>query len=144
MQIAWEMASTVFSHSRLAEERSSTRRAFSSAIAAWASTAETSVSSAFPSTPGRSLDRETARSEEHTSELQSPYDLVCRLLLEKKKKKRLLSNLLTLVNGHEIANRINLVNVQYLQYPHSLRTYTVYGIIAPILHICNYLDHTVQ
>src|SRR5207248_10078539 len=25
-------------------------------------------------------------SEEHTSELQSPYDLVCRLLLEKKKK----------------------------------------------------------
>src|SRR6266705_4282634 len=27
------------------------------------------------------------RSEEHTSELQSPYELVCRLLLEKKKKK---------------------------------------------------------
>src|SRR5437867_5033737 len=29
------------------------------------------------------------RSEEHTSELQSPYDLVCRLLLEKKKKKKI-------------------------------------------------------
>src|SRR5207248_11608029 len=28
--------------------------------------------------------RSKARSEEHTSELQSPYDLVCRLLLEKK------------------------------------------------------------
>src|SRR5207248_11011553 len=28
------------------------------------------------------------RSEEHTSELQSPYDLVCRLLLEKKKKNK--------------------------------------------------------
>src|SRR6266705_2572825 len=28
------------------------------------------------------------RSEEHTSELQSPYDLVCRLLLEKKKTKK--------------------------------------------------------
>src|SRR5207248_4724801 len=27
------------------------------------------------------------RSEEHTSELQSPYELVCRLLLEKKKKR---------------------------------------------------------
>src|SRR6266705_4124270 len=27
------------------------------------------------------------RSEEHTSELQSPYDHVCQLLLEKKKKK---------------------------------------------------------
>src|SRR5215469_17368657 len=30
---------------------------------------------------------DTARSEEHTSELQSRRDLVCRLLLEKKKKK---------------------------------------------------------
>src|SRR5437763_5583600 len=29
----------------------------------------------------------TVRSEEHTSELQSPMYLVCRLLLEKKKKK---------------------------------------------------------
>src|SRR5207248_9391281 len=28
--------------------------------------------------------RISRRSEEHTSELQSPYDLVCRLLLEKK------------------------------------------------------------
>src|SRR2546426_4139469 len=28
------------------------------------------------------------RSEEHTSELQSPCNLVCRLLLEKKKKER--------------------------------------------------------
>src|SRR2546426_3086583 len=30
----------------------------------------------------------TTRSEEHTSELQSPCNLVCRLLLEKKKKKK--------------------------------------------------------
>src|SRR6185436_20344675 len=30
----------------------------------------------------------TPRSEEHTSELQSPDHLVCRLLLEKKKKKK--------------------------------------------------------
>src|SRR5690606_41863927 len=30
----------------------------------------------------------TVRSEEHTSELQSRENLVCRLLLEKKKKKR--------------------------------------------------------
>src|SRR5256885_7888511 len=34
----------------------------------------------------RSRDRRP-RSEEHTSELQSPCNLVCRLLLEKKKKK---------------------------------------------------------
>src|SRR5574340_1766288 len=32
-------------------------------------------------------DAVAAQSEEHTSELQSPKDLVCRLLLEKKKKK---------------------------------------------------------
>src|SRR5256885_17212486 len=31
----------------------------------------------------------TQRSEEHTSELQSPCNLVCRLLLEKKKKKEI-------------------------------------------------------
>src|SRR5256885_3200946 len=34
--------------------------------------------------PGSERDR----SEEHTSELQSPCNLVCRLLLEKKKNKR--------------------------------------------------------
>src|SRR2546426_10714282 len=33
------------------------------------------------------LARRSLRSEEHTSELQSPCNLVCRLLLEKKKKK---------------------------------------------------------
>src|SRR5690349_24018034 len=32
------------------------------------------------------LEEEEIRSEEHTSELQSRRDLVCRLLLEKKKK----------------------------------------------------------
>src|SRR5699024_11637004 len=33
-------------------------------------------------------DENKERSEEHTSELQSRFDLVCRLLLEKKKKKQ--------------------------------------------------------
>src|SRR2546422_6531400 len=36
---------------------------------------------------GRAVDGPNARSEEHTSELQSRLHLVCRLLLEKKKKK---------------------------------------------------------
>src|SRR5438045_5168869 len=36
----------------------------------------------------RRLSREELRSEEHTSELQSLRHLVCRLLLEKKKKKK--------------------------------------------------------
>src|SRR5205807_9150116 len=37
-----------------------------------------------PPTPNSGFNN---RSEEHTSELQSPCNLVCRLLLEKKKKK---------------------------------------------------------
>src|SRR2546426_1341458 len=36
-------------------------------------------------------DGRVPRSEEHTSELQSPCNLVCRLLLEKKKRKAVLS-----------------------------------------------------
>src|SRR5690348_17783214 len=36
----------------------------------------------------RPQERQNLRSEEHTSELQSPVHLVCRLLLEKKKKKK--------------------------------------------------------
>src|SRR3989475_3587316 len=42
---------------------------------------ETKVRELFPRPPFRGL-----RSEEHTSELQSQSNLVCRLLLEKKKK----------------------------------------------------------
>src|SRR5438552_12397497 len=48
--------------------------------------------------PDGAVDRETMlghaaalRSEEHTSELQSPDHLVCRLLLEKKKNKKLIA-----------------------------------------------------
>src|SRR5256885_9442215 len=36
--------------------------------------------------PRAAADQHHARSEEHTSELQSPCNLVCRLLLEKKKE----------------------------------------------------------
>src|SRR3989441_5734513 len=42
--------------------------------------------------PGDLLHVPTDRSEEHTSELQSLAYLVCRLLLEKKKKKRMLQS----------------------------------------------------
>src|SRR6266850_2925786 len=42
----------------------------------------------FRSGPAMATIARTARSEEHTSELQSPCNLVCRLLLEKKKKKK--------------------------------------------------------
>src|SRR3989440_2781147 len=43
------------------------------------------------------------RSEEHTSELQSRSDLVCRLLLEKKKKK---------YNEHILTKRTNMTATQ--------------------------------
>src|SRR5256885_4074831 len=39
---------------------------------------------------GLSSALESGRSEEHTSELQSPCNLVCRLLLEKKKKRAII------------------------------------------------------
>src|SRR2546426_9383830 len=38
--------------------------------------------------PDRGRRHERRRSEEHTSELQSPCNLVCRLLLEKKKRQQ--------------------------------------------------------
>src|SRR5690606_41315357 len=41
-----------------------------------------------PTTPSESLSRSLDRSEEHTSELQSRENLVCRLLLEKKNQKQ--------------------------------------------------------
>src|SRR2546426_3284033 len=45
-------------------------------------------------------ERVQERSEEHTSELQSPCNLVCRLLLEKKKSKQTLVTFIT--NHHPI------------------------------------------
>src|SRR5690349_9978415 len=42
----------------------------------------------FMAETAKILNPEKKRSEEHTSELQSRRDLVCRLLLEKKKKKK--------------------------------------------------------
>src|SRR2546430_15691161 len=44
-------------------------------------------SSVRPATASGDAATATMRSEEHTSELQSQSNLVCRLLLEKKKKK---------------------------------------------------------
>src|SRR5256885_10301526 len=56
---------------------------FRSRWSAFAASARRRRAASFPCpAPGPSWDR----SEEHTSELQSPCNLVCRLLLEKKKK----------------------------------------------------------
>src|SRR2546428_3733448 len=49
-----------------------------------------------------------ARSEEHTSELQSRSDLVCRLLLEKKKKTQIAKRMLLRRRGVRVS-----LNVSY-------------------------------
>src|SRR2546430_11197022 len=59
-----------------------------SATAADVDHAVKSARAAFDSGPWRET---SARSEEHTSELQSQSNIVCRLLLEKKKKKKTIS-----------------------------------------------------
>src|SRR5437867_7662632 len=50
------------------------------------------------------LGRSVWRSEEHTSELQSPYDLVCRLLLEKKK-----THIYDLLSNNKLTSPIRLL-----------------------------------
>src|SRR3712207_8024452 len=52
--------------------------------APWCSRCSPASTSGGRSSPGRCSTRPLARSEEHTSELQSRQYLVCRLLLEKK------------------------------------------------------------
>src|SRR2546422_6714710 len=73
MQMAWLIASTVFSHSRFADDSSSTSRAFWSAMAPWASAAATSESS---------LDRKSTRL--NSSHGYISYAVFC---LKKKKNK---------------------------------------------------------
>src|SRR5258708_25120203 len=60
--------------------------------------------------PHSSGPMDTGRSEEHTSELQSPDHLVCRLLLEKKKKQ--LQNI-SMKSAHGGCSRRATVNVLY-------------------------------
>src|SRR5438132_9279547 len=69
------------------------------------------LSSAFSSSPA--VTSISPRSEEHTSELQSHSDLVCRLLLEKKKKK-------------QIQNKKSLQNRKQLRIAHALKTLSMY------------------
>src|SRR5437868_8921056 len=60
--------------------------------------------------PGAARSHTRVRSEEHTSELQSRFDLVCRLLLEKKKKKKkkdinMIKNIKTKSKNRDITRR---------------------------------------
>src|SRR3712207_9011073 len=56
----------------------------------------------------------TSRSEEHTSELQSRQYLVCRLLLEKKKKKTNTSYLINNINKIASIHLTTDINIAYL------------------------------
>src|SRR5207247_10084404 len=55
---------------------------------AWRCCAAMGACAATDASPSRRPASKVKRSEEHTSELQSRVDLVCRLLLEKKKKRK--------------------------------------------------------
>src|SRR5690348_18148430 len=75
-----------------------------------------------PPKPPAAGSAASARSEEHTSELQSPVHLVCRLLLEKKKKKKEpttnskntsikpkpIVDLTTIISNHPLPTPVNL------------------------------------
>src|SRR5262249_58505342 len=58
------------------------------------------------SAAGTALPRRRSRSEEHTSELQSLTNLVCRLLLEKKKKPSSTQTLHTRTRIHHERHRV--------------------------------------
>src|SRR5438270_8123087 len=78
-------SSTLFPYTTLF--RSSARRS-SSSIACWQRNKECADSPERKRSAPCAACGSPARSEEHTSELQSQSNLVCRLLLEKKKRSR--------------------------------------------------------
>src|SRR6266704_2792155 len=71
---------------------------------------------------------ELPRSEEHTSELQSRFDLVCRLLLEKKNKKLFLYLYL------KKKNKMIIINLQIINYK-LLYIYIYYSFYFLLIHI---------
>src|SRR2546430_8534838 len=78
--------STLFPYTTLFRSRGVSERVFVRTPAGW----KVAVTTAFPTpsaAPPATALLGATRSEEHTSELQSQSNLVCRLLLEKKKTK---------------------------------------------------------
>src|SRR2546430_7962036 len=67
----------------------------------------------------RVIDFTHDRSEEHTSELQSQSNLVCRLLLEKKKNKnRTHTDLLEQINNNDQLAQLNHLKILTQPYPY--------------------------
>src|SRR5256885_4371217 len=94
-----------------------------------ASSASASITTPFPG----------KRSEEHTSELQSPCNLVCRLLLEKKKKKnsRLIitvnKNQKTIVSSHQLNDVCPLASAQHVRVAECTASIGVFDDSATII-----------
>src|SRR2546430_1356024 len=83
--------------------------------------------------PGTVLDGENVgRSEEHTSELQSQSNLVCRLLLEKKKK----TILYTPTNPQSILPHTHMTATSYSHRNPSMILCTTRSLIATTLLHC--------
>src|SRR5260221_1674469 len=70
------------------------------------------------------------RSEEHTSELQSHSDLVCRLLLEKKKHKR------THASQHMVCRRAALTRICRRPVGVPSSTHCICAITLPSVETC--------
>src|SRR2546427_7451128 len=84
---------------------------FRSAAPARLSTADANFEHDFAQRLHWSADTDAARSEEHTSELQSQSNLVCRLLLEKKKKKRYTS-IHTARRAHDTSTSVDWISLR--------------------------------
>src|SRR5256885_4574135 len=89
--------STLFPYTTLFRSESFNSPAGVKAIAEWIPPRERGLSMAV-------------RSEEHTSELQSPCNLVCRLLLEKKKKIQYQNSILHVCFNTNLLHRVAFVD----------------------------------
>src|SRR3712207_7092476 len=95
--------STLFPYTTLFRSPMPRRRAASCSARRWTSCCRTGASE-----PTTACSCSPGRSEEHTSELQSRQYLVCRLLLEKKKKSPSYINLYIKLHHTTIASTFHL------------------------------------
>src|SRR2546430_3261900 len=88
------------------------------------------------------VPQEIRRSEEHTSELQSQSNLVCRLLLEKKK----LQNTLTLMAAPAGFGKTMLLTswIRTAQSTHSVAWYSLYTFDIYYIRVCAYTLESVR
>src|SRR2546427_2217439 len=79
----------------------------------------------------------TERSEEHTSELQSQSNLVCRLLLEKKKKHFQSDRKSTRLNSSHSQISYAVFSLKKKQYAATLLLSTTISIAEPVADLVN-------